>query len=334
MSVNGKFAGLTDYFRKLRIPEITLNFKQIEQVIGTKLSDSAYIYPAYWSPSKTHTITKCWIDNGYIISKLDLKEQQVTFRKVELKKSKLVTRNTQNPINIKEPKMVREPTINIEQVLLNIEKYYAELGINPRYLSWEHCYRVFQEARKEEILSDSLVDYLSLHLAFYLASWGMLRGSSFLLQKDYRVHIDIIKELYKPCYSNLWGINHRDLQKEQNLDLLINLVENLKDIYKLKRQNVKEVATDISDILVTKVIMGTIGCVPAYDSYFKVGISKYNIATQLLGKSSIKELAEYYEANETKLEDVRRRISQSSLLDYPQMKILDMAFWQIGIDNK
>jgi hypothetical protein len=161
----------------------------------------------------------------------------------------------------------------------------------------------------------------------------MLRGSSFLLQKDYRVHFDIIKELYKPCYSNLWGINYKELEKQHNINLLMDLIEKIKIIYRLKRKNVKEADTDISNILVTKVLLGTLGCVPAYDEYFKNGVSKHQVTTQLLGQSSIKGLITYYEDNEKELEAIRRRISQTRKIEYPQMKILDMAFWQLGFDS-
>ncbi|MBQ8112212.1 MAG: hypothetical protein IJ146_03300, partial [Kiritimatiellae bacterium] len=58
---------------------------------------------------------------------------------------------------------------------------------NGRYRSWEHCYKVFYEARlKRQKGGCPDYDYLCLHLAFYLASWGMYRGSSFLLQQDYK----------------------------------------------------------------------------------------------------------------------------------------------------
>ena len=68
-------------------------------------------------------------------------------------------------------------------------KFYNDplRGTNGRYCSWEHCYKVFHDARVKRQggeLPD--YDYLSLHLAFYLASWGMYRGSSFLLQQDYK----------------------------------------------------------------------------------------------------------------------------------------------------
>ncbi|MFT8351736.1 hypothetical protein [Clostridium saccharoperbutylacetonicum] len=45
----------------------------------------------------------------------------------------------------------------------------------------------------------------------------------------------------------------------------MNLIRNMKNIYRVKRENIKKVDTDISDILVTKVLLGTLGCVPAYD---------------------------------------------------------------------
>ena len=36
-------------------------------------------------------------------------------------------------------------------------------------------------------------DNLVLHLGFYLSNWGMYRGSSFLLQKSYKEHVEAVK---------------------------------------------------------------------------------------------------------------------------------------------
>lgn len=336
MGRGNKFANLTRYFSELKEDEVTLTFKQIESIVGENLSKSAYQYHAYWYDSKTHMLPKCWTENGFKMSALSLMEQKATFSKVDLVDSIINIENKNNKINAISNNNYekRNPTISIEKVLVGINKFYSDLESdeNARYLSWEHCYKQFIKVHNKENLTDDDIDYLSLHLAFYLASWGMLRGSSFLLQKDYRVHIDIVKELVKPIYSNLWAIDYKELQKQQNLDNLVVLVDRLKTIYRDKRKNIKEVGTDISDILVTKVLLGTMGCVPAYDEYFKKGVSKYKITTQQLGKSSIKGLTEYYKENETELEGVRKKISQARYLEYPQMKILDMAFWQLGFD--
>ena len=50
------------------------------------------------------------------------------------------------------------------------------LGLpNHRYLSWEHCYLMFSNEIQQ---ANPNIDLLSLHLGFYLASWGMMRASS------------------------------------------------------------------------------------------------------------------------------------------------------------
>lgn len=337
MSRDNKFANLHRYFSELNEDELTMTFKEMENIIGENLSKSAYQYPAYWYDSKTHMLPKSWIENGYKMEGLSLKEQKVTFRKVSVD---TINKNTyvekSNTIDVVKRSNRNQPTITIDKVLVGINKFYSDLEAdeNARYLSWEHCYKQFSKAHNKENLTNEDIDYLSLHLAFYLASWGMLRGSSFLLQKDYRVHIDIVKELYKPIYKNLWAINYKEIQKDQNLEDLIILVDKLKNIYRDKRKNIKDVGTDISDILITKVLLGTMGCIPAYDEYFKIGIGKYNITTQLLGKTSVKGLVEYYEQNKTELENIRGIISEKRGVEYPHMKILDMAFWQLGFDYK
>lgn len=240
-------------------------------------------------------------------------------------------RSTTNAVSI----IRKQPSIEIKQVLLAVNKYISEINTdeNARYLSWEHCYKVFQKFHGKESITDEEIDHLSLHLAFYLASWGMLRGSSFLLQKDYKVHTDIIKEIYKPCYNSLWSIEYKELKKRGNLEILFSLIDNLKSIYRLKRKNIKEVDTNISDILITKVLLGTIGCIPAYDEYFKKGIAKNNITNQLLSSSSVIGLVNYYEEFKTEFEEIRTEISNLRNIEYPQMKVLDMAFWQLGFDN-
>ena len=84
-------------------------------------------------------------------------------------------------------------------------------------LQWEHCYSHFIKARGSKEID---YDYLSLQLAFYLASWGMYRGSSFLLQKDYKVHIPVVKELLNEKYDVLAGIDCIGFKDDSNQKLL------------------------------------------------------------------------------------------------------------------
>ena len=80
------------------------------------------------------------------------------------------------------------------QIEKKVLEFYSELieNENHRFESWEHCYINFKKTFKKTIITEREKDILSLHLAFYLASWGMYRGSSFILQKDYKVFYSVV----------------------------------------------------------------------------------------------------------------------------------------------
>lgn len=215
-------------------------------------------------------------------------------------------------------------------------KFYNDLkdDENGRYRSWEHCYSHFINSREAKDINDINIDYLSLQLAFYLASWGMYRGSSFLLQKDYRIHIPVVKELLRNKYNPLAGIKCMALGEESNQKLLMDLNEFLNDYYDKIRREVKgnDLKNKLSDTLVTKILMGTLGCVPAYDRYFIAGIKKQKVASGKYNIKSIMQLVEFYKINSEQLESARSKMIVGDML-YPQMKILDMGFWQVGLDS-
>lgn len=103
----------------------------------------------------------------------------------------------------------------VDFIIKSSTEFYIALKTdeNGRYRSWEYCYSHFIKARGSK---DVDYDYLSLQLAFYLASWGMYRGSSFLLQKDYKIHIPVVKELLSDKYDTLAGIECSDLILNKN----------------------------------------------------------------------------------------------------------------------
>lgn len=221
----------------------------------------------------------------------------------------------------------------VDLILESSVKFYdtLEKDENGRYRSWEHCYSNFINARDSK---NADLDYLSLQLAFYLASWGMYRGSSFLLQKDYKIHIPVVKELLKEEYDPLAGIDCIELKREENQRLLENINVFLDEYYSNIRGEVKniKVRNQLSSTLITKILMGTLGCVPAYDRYFISGIKKQKVASGNYNMKSIIQLVDFYEKNIVELENIRKDMKVNGMA-YPQMKILDMAFWQIGLDS-
>lgn len=224
-------------------------------------------------------------------------------------------------------------------ILENANKFYDELdkNRNHRSCSWEYCYSAFYDVIKNERVQDCYYDYLALHLAFYLASWGMYRGSSFLLQYDYKVHVVPIKEyLLDPRYKDLFGIEWSRFSEEElkeKLNLLEDLSNKLKEYYEKLRVAIsdKDIKAEVSDILITKILLGTLGCVPAYDSFFKAAAIKYNVTTGIYNTKSINKLVEFYKNNEDDLEETRKHlIIKDTNIKYPQMKLLDMALWELG----
>ena len=103
----------------------------------------------------------------------------------------------------------------IDEFIKKTREFYEELKVQDRhrYRSWEHCYAQFYEARQNPEKDN--VDNLSLHLAFYLASWGMYRGSSFLLQYDYTIHTSVVEEILKQKYDKLLGLECNELNNEE-----------------------------------------------------------------------------------------------------------------------
>ena len=161
----------------------------------------------------------------------------------------------------------------------------------------------------------------------------MYRGSSFLLQRDYKVHKPIVEELLKEKYNCLWEIKTSDYIKKETQKTLIQLVEKMKKMYSEIRLSVKKEVpkNKISDTLITKVLMGTMGCIPAYDRYFIEGIKKYKVASGNFNIKSILQLVHYYNDNYDIFEETRSQMNISGM-EYPQMKVIDMCFWQVGFD--
>ena len=221
----------------------------------------------------------------------------------------------------------------IDLIIKSATTFYDELrsDSNGRYRSWEHCYKCFHDARNNPTVD---LDYLSLQLAFYLASWGMYRGSSFLLQKDYQVHVPVVEEVLKPQYDCLFGIECIELRKKDVQKCLAELDAFMKTHYDNIRKSVKkiEVKNKLSSTLTTKILMGVLGCVPAYDRYFIDGIKEQKVTTGIYNIKSLLRLVDFYEKNRNRLENARREFKVYEM-PYPQMKLLDMGFWQLGFEK-
>src|SRR5690625_5998584 len=67
--------------------------------------------------------------------------------------------------------------VDIKNIL---KQYTKKTEAEERYSSFDYCYNYFKNT--DDYLAD--IEKSCLALGFYLASWGMYRGSSFLLNKS------------------------------------------------------------------------------------------------------------------------------------------------------
>ena len=155
------------------------------------------------------------------------------------------------------------------------------------------------------------------------------------MQKDYKIHIPAVEIILKSEYNVLSEIKCNTYKNIVAQSALLRISDELRAYYNEIRKQVKGAATSgqISDTLTTKILLGTLGCAPAYDRFFIYGIKSEKISTGNFNMSSILKLADFYEANSMLLEAGRELFTIGDT-PYPQMKILDMGFWHIGYDNE
>jgi hypothetical protein len=211
-------------------------------------------------------------------------------------------------------------------IYAEIIEFYDQLKNDEyhRYKSWEHCFSYYQKS--QEIKND----YASLQLAFYLASWGMYRGSSYLLWKDYKIHEGLIDLLKK---KNVISIK-LDLAREndsENIELIINTIKIIKEYYanKIKIVNGREKEVRPSITLASKVLLGINAWIPAFDRFFITGMKINNLGGSI-NKATLQNIFNYYRTNQKEFDRACKYIKKYSGIDYPPMKLVDMYFWEIG----
>ena len=231
--------------------------------------------------------------------------------------------------------------------LSSLKEFFKKLADhdNDRFRSFEHCYRYFNILKGN--LTDETLDKAMLHLGFYLASWGMYRGSSFLLQKDYKIYEPIIRKLLEKKFLKL-----RNLDKLLNSNNIHNLSEltfslhgEIQEILELERTAYIEYMEKdlpkerVSSTLTTKVMMGTLGCIPAYDRFYKTGIKIYcqNNHKKLLqnfSENSIRAIYGFMLEIKDELVTLQTQIAVMTGFKCPLMKLIDSYFWLIGYDEE
>lgn len=212
--------------------------------------------------------------------------------------------------------------MNIEK---SIELYIEGRGKNngrkpnERYASFDYCYNYFYTFYKEnqisEIASDENIQMSCLHLGFYLASWGMMRGSTLLIEKSVRYLKELVIAISKmdPIF---WEIDV-DKYDDKNIQLLLDCKEIINKALVGEK--------DPTDTLITKIMLGVFASVPAFDQYVSksLGVSKLN-------KNSLEKIGRFYDQNKEIIDNYDIHTydfltGEETDIIYTKAKIIDMC---------
>ena len=313
MAIGEKYAPLGKWLKEHGGDSVKLTFDELNQIIP--IPNHAYMNRPSWANlSSPASFCSSWISAGYVVDSISLEEQWVVFRKGEVQSH---THHHKPPYRVVDQRKLAEA------IQAGYECYDSmEDDPHHRYLSWEYCHEAFRLNRRPQI--DATIDYLCLHLAWYLASWGMLRNS-FLMQKDYKIHADVVRLIYRPEWDDLWDISPEKLSQENYAGRIMKLSESITEVYVASGAGIP------TETLLTKILLGTVGCVPAYDRYFKKALADTCAAPQVFSAKSIRTLGNLYLDHEDEFEKLRKHCG--SRIEYPAAKILDMCFFEYGFQR-
>lgn len=147
----------------------------------------------------------------------------------------------------------------------------------------------------------------------------MLCGSSELLRRSVRSFVPVVEALVAAPPA-LWTTD-ADRYSEDAIEAILSFAGTLR----------QTLHADASDILVTKVLLGTMGCVPAFDTNFKKGF-----IVARFGRKSLRRVGQFSGDNTEVIEAHRETTlgfdtGVPTERRYTRAKVIDMIFFIEGM---
>lgn len=130
-----------------------------------------------------------------------------------------------------------------------------------------------------------------------------------------------------PEFRPLWDVAFDDPGRDgSSIDLVLALADRIRAAYRGCITDPAVSARNPSDTLISKVLLGAIGCVPAVDRYFIVGYRHVGLPYTRFDRAFLRGAFEFYRRNASEFGRAQTALGSS----YPPMKLLDMYFWEVG----
>ncbi|BDU71564.1 hypothetical protein [Mesoterricola silvestris] len=203
----------------------------------------------------------------------------------------------------------------------------------PRYQAWEFLWEHLQGMGSfRKAASPENIEQTALHLGFFLANWGMLRASSNLPNTNLAFFVDFVRHLDENMPDDFWQLKFDEFRTDTSraiklFDQAVNVIVSFDG----------GVAARISwtETLISKILLGIWGQCPAIDRFYKIGFKLYakeqglRVGQNCDGKY-LSQLANLAFKNSWPLSGF---FSHKKKLSYPSGKVLDMAFFNYGVEH-
>lgn len=216
------------------------------------------------------------------------------------------------------------------EISKSIATYLKDRDPELRYASFDYCYNYFKSfhdySKVNEIALQKNLQMSCLQLGFYLASWGMFRGSAFLLKKSAKHFESLVKEI-ATMDNSLWEIDV-DSYTDTNIDLIIDSKQRI-------RSNIGNSTENASDTLISKIMLGVFGNVPAFDDYFCKGFA----IKKSLTKDNLRLIKKFYrnygdEIDSHNIRTIDFHTGNETDKFYTIAKVIDMVGFIEGMKTK
>ncbi len=187
---------------------------------------------------------------------------------------------------------------------------------NSRLKAYDICHEKFANA-----ITKGSFDYdeLALHLYAFLASYGMVCRKGILLQHNYKFLIDVVTIVCNKRYAFLLDIDIFSNQFNKNLYI--------QELLCLKKELSKSlnITTGYNSTLISKIIFGTLGCVPAYDQFVCESLKELNMC-QSFSNKGLSDILEFAKKHKTDIINLQKKYASQNI-NYSVMKLVDCALW-------
>lgn len=196
--------------------------------------------------------------------------------------------------------------------------------VDERYASFDFCYLYFQQ--KHGKLSSNM-DKSCLQLWSYLASWGMLRNSE-LLGKSPACLKPLIK-YFDTLLPSDWTMDVPNYPSCKD-----RIYQIYCDIENVLRYQIKMSQKDLCT-LITKIMLGVLGCVPAFDRNFRKTFQKLYKGFNKLNRRDLDNIYAFYKHFSSLLHSKKINVidfnGKQTKYFYTIAKLIDMFGFIVGL---